>query len=91
MICWSQGGEGTVLEMHDDDRITVRSNRASAPGTRLDGRLPSGRSARLKVARCRADGAAFLIDGKLMDASGPSRDEMARLCRANRSGPPDPT
>lgn len=86
MIRWSQGGEATVVEARGDF-ITVRSTVASAPGSRLDGRLPSGCSARLKVQRCRADGEAFLLDGKLMDASRASRDEIARLSAP--AGAPD--
>src|SRR5262249_49511420 len=68
MMRWSKGGEGAVLSV-DDDRVTVRSTVPAAPGSRLAGALPSGCAVRIKVARCRADAGAFVIEGKLLDAT----------------------
>lgn len=82
MVRWSKGGEAAVVKA-DDDRVTVRSTVASAPGSRIEGALPSGSAVRLKVARCRADGDAFLIEGKLLDATRAVRDEVAALCAAS--------
>lgn len=86
MIRWSKGGEAAVLKA-DDDRATVRSTVASAPGSRIEGALPSGSALRLKVARCRADGAAFVIEGKLLDATRAVRDEVAALTASDRADP----
>jgi hypothetical protein len=86
MIRWSKGGEGAVLRA-DDDRVTVRSTAPAAPGSRLEGALPSGSAVRLKVARCRADGGAFVIEGKLLDATRAVRDEVAELTLGLRSAP----
>jgi len=78
MIRWNKGGEAAVLEAQDD-RVTVRSTIPSAPGSRLDGSLPSGATLRVKVAHCKADGGAFRITGKLLDATRASRTEVAGL------------
>lgn len=77
-IRWNKGGEASVV-MADDDRVTVRSTIPSAPGSRLEGVLPSGGALRLKVARCKAEEGAFRIEGKLLDATRATRDEVAGL------------
>jgi hypothetical protein len=78
MIRWTKGGEAQVLEARDD-QVAVRSTIPSAPGSRIEGALPSGASVRLKVARCRADNGGFRIEGKLLDATRATRDEVAAL------------
>jgi hypothetical protein len=80
-IRWSKGGEASVLQA-DDDKVAVRSTVPSAPGSRLEGALPSGGALRLKVARCKAEDGAFRIEGKLLDATRATRDEVAGLVRA---------
>ena len=86
MIRWTKGGEAAVIEA-DDDRVTVRSTIPSAPGSRIEGLLPSGGPFRLKVARCRAEGGGFRIEGKLLDATRAVRDEVAGLVAAVDPGP----
>ena len=87
-IRWNKGGDAAVLEA-DDDRVTVRSTIPSAPGSRLEGTLPSGSVLRLKVAQCKADSGAFRITGKLLDATRAARDEVAAL-RTPADAPPEP-
>lgn len=77
-IRWNKGGEASVVAA-DDDRVTVRSSIPSAPGSRIEGVLPSGGALRLKVARCKAEDGAFRIEGKLLDATRAARDEVAGL------------
>jgi hypothetical protein len=83
-VTWSRGGEATLVTL-DDDRVTVRSTAPSAPGSRPEGRLASGTAFRMKVARCRRDGDAFVIDGRLLDATRDARVEMAALCAPART------
>jgi hypothetical protein len=71
-------GEATIVAL-DDDRITLRSTIPSAPGSRPEGELESGAKVRVKVASCRRDGEAFLIEGRLLDATRERRAEMQRL------------
>jgi hypothetical protein len=86
MIRWSKGGQASILKA-DDDRVVVRSTVASAPGSRIEGALPSGSAVRLKVARCRAEGEAFVIEGKLLDATRAVRDEVAGLAAGDGANP----
>jgi hypothetical protein len=85
MIRWNKGGEAAVLEA-EDDRVAVRSTIPSAPGSRIEGVLPSGGGVRIKVARCRAEGGAYRIEGKLLDATRAARDEVASLVIAALGG-----
>ena len=85
MIRWTKGGDAQVIEARDD-LVAVRSSIASAPGSRIEGALPSGTAVRLKVARCRADGDRFRIEGKLLDATRAARDEVAALVAAQEAG-----
>lgn len=78
MIRWTKGGEAAVIEARDD-LVTVRSTIPSAPGSRIEGRLPSGSGIRIKVARCKAEEGRFRIEGKLLDATRAVRDETAAL------------
>ncbi|MFO0589709.1 MAG: hypothetical protein U0441_19375 [Polyangiaceae bacterium] len=78
MIRWNKGGEAAVIEA-DDDRVTVRSTIPSAPGSRIEGVMPSGAPIRIKVARCKAEDGAFRIEGKMLDATRAHRDEAATL------------
>lgn len=85
VIRWSKGGEARVVEAADD-RVAVLSTLASAPGARIEGTLPSGGGVRIKVARCRAEGAGFRIEGKLLDATRATRDEVAALAASPAPG-----
>lgn len=78
MIRWARSGEATVLEARDD-HVIVRSTIPSAPGSRIEGALPSGSAVRIKVARCRSGEGAFRIEGKLLDATRALRQEIAAL------------
>ena len=77
-IRWQKAGEADLLAL-DADRATVRSTIPSAPGSRLDGTLASGRSLRLKVHRCRKIDEGFEIEGRLLDATREARAELATL------------
>lgn len=85
MIRWSKGGEAVML-VADDDRVTVRSTIPSAPGSRIEGTMPSGAPIRVKVARCKADDGGFRIEGKMLDATRSHRDEAASLVSGAKDG-----
>lgn len=85
MIRWNKGGEAAVIEAKDD-LVAVRSTIPSAPGSRIEGNLPSGSAVRIKVARCKAEDGAFRIEGKLLDATRAVRDEVAALVAPNAPG-----
>jgi hypothetical protein len=75
-----QGGEAELIAL-SADRITLRATIAKAPGAPLIGSLESGSMLRVKVHRCRRDGAdvAFVMEGRLVDATRQLREELARL------------
>jgi hypothetical protein len=77
-VAWTQGGEATVLSLAGD-RITVQSSVPSAPGSRPEGRIAGGARFWMKVARCRREGEAFVIDGRLLDTTRESRAAIAAL------------
>jgi hypothetical protein len=78
-VSWAKGGEASVIAV-DGDRISVRSTVPAAPGSRPEGVLASGAKLWIKVARCRrVDEAAFVIDGRLLDATRDTRAELQRL------------
>ncbi|MBK8254021.1 MAG: hypothetical protein IPK82_15325 [Polyangiaceae bacterium] len=80
-IRWNKAGTAVVLEAVDD-RVTVLSTIPSAPGSRIEGSVPSGAAVRLKVSRCKAEGEGFRIEGKRLDATRSVRDEVAALIAA---------
>ncbi len=78
-ILWKKGGSGDVAASADD-LTTVRSTIPSAPGSRIEGELAEGGApVRLKVHRCRKDGEAFVIEGRLLDATRELRTALAAL------------
>ncbi|AKT41904.1 hypothetical protein [Chondromyces crocatus] len=83
-VNWTRGGEADLIKV-DDDLVSVRSTRAAAPGTPLDGALTVGsqKPIRLKVARCKREesGSTFVIEGRLIDANREMRTELAGLAR----------
>ena len=80
-VAWTKGGGAEVIAC-DDDRVSLRSTIPSAPGSRLEGALASGTAIKVKVARCRRVDEAFVIDGRLLDATRSMRDEIAAAVRA---------
>lgn len=80
IVRWDKGGEGAFVSI-DDDRVSVRSSKASAPGSPITGQIEGGPKVRIKVARCRAEpsGGAFLIEGRLIDATRQDREAIAGL------------
>ncbi|MFO0755198.1 MAG: hypothetical protein U0359_01800 [Byssovorax sp.] len=78
MIRWQKGGEADLVILVDD-RITLRSTVPSAPGSRPEGALASGSPVKVKVARCRREGEAFVIEGRLLDATRAVRQELLAL------------
>lgn len=81
-LTWSKGG-GADVTLLVDDLITLLSTTPSAPGSRPDGKLASGATARLKVARCRRQDDRFIIEGRLIDTTRETRAELVLLL-----GPP---
>lgn len=81
-VTWSKGGEADLVGL-EGDRVQLRSSVSAAPGTPLEGALASGsgKHFRVKVARCRRDDAAgaFVIEGRVMDATRDLRAELAGL------------
>jgi hypothetical protein len=77
-IVWTKGGEASIVDAAED-RVRLRSTISSAPGSRLDGKLPSGGDVRVKVHRCVRVGEGFEIEGRLLDARREIRDEIAAL------------
>jgi hypothetical protein len=71
-----EDGTTAKLESASGERVRVRSARAGAPGERLQGRLASGTTIRLKVSRCVREGDAFLIEAKLLDATKAVLEEL---------------
>ena len=63
----------------DGERITLSSTIPRAPGGPLDGALESGSRLSIKVASCRKQGAAFTIEGRLVNATRALRAEIAAL------------
>ncbi len=111
MIRWSKQGEARVL-LAKDDRVTVLSTVASAPGSRIEGVMPKGSMIRIKVNRCKLEEGVlsnetptesatttppcddlntvsakrplYRIEGKLLDATRATRDEVLALA-ANKT------
>lgn len=82
-LTWARGGTADFTAA-DDQRVTVRSTHASAPGSRPEGTLEDGRRVRVKVHRCRRvtsddSGDAFEIEGRLIDATRALRDHVTSL------------
>ncbi len=83
-ITWDKGGEADFVSL-DDDLVAVRSSRAAAPGSRIDGAVLARLKIRIKVHRCKREGAdeppRFLIEGRLLEANRAQRDELLRIAR----------
>jgi hypothetical protein len=77
-LTWVQGGEARLVALADD-RVNLVSTISSAPGSRIEARLASGCSVRVKIHRCKRDGEAFAIEGRLIDATRDVRAELLRL------------
>ena len=78
-IVLKKGGSADVVTSVDD-LTTVRSTIPSAPGSRLEGELAGdGDRVWLKVHRCKKDGDAFVIEGRLLDAKRELRGKLAAL------------
>jgi hypothetical protein len=87
-VRWTKGGEGAITAI-DGDRVTAHSTVPSAPGSRLDGALnEGGGSLRIKVARCRRQGEAFTIDGRLIDTTREVRAAIERSMANGETGGP---
>ena len=77
-IRWQKGGEAELVLLVGD-LVTLRSTIPSAPGSRPEATLQSGSAFKVKVARCRRDEAAFLIEGRLIDTTRAVRIELEAL------------
>lgn len=92
LVTWSGGTSRARIILLDDDRVSLLSGRAFAPGSRPEGVLGGGGPLRMKTARCRlatdaerdgvtlpwpAEGnAVFLLEGRLLDASRALRTSL---------------
>lgn len=81
---WAKGGEARIVAL-DDDRIELVSTSSSAPGSRVDGVLPSASTLRVKVHRCRKLAEGYAIEGRTLDLRRGVRAEILLLLAA----PPD--
>lgn len=78
-VAWIKGGGADLLSI-DGERVRLRSTIPSAPGSRIEGAVPgSGTGIRVKVARCRQEEGAFVIEGRLLDATRGVRAELEAL------------
>ena len=84
-VRWQKGGEARFTAA-TDDKVSLLSTLSSAPGSRLDGLLPSGSAVRVKVHRCVRTDDGFAIDGRLLDARREVRDEVAALSARGPAG-----
>jgi hypothetical protein len=78
---WAKGGEAQIVAL-DDDRIDLLSTSSAAPGSRVDGVLPSASTLRVKVHRCRKLAEGFAIEGRTIDIRREVRSEILRLLGA---------
>jgi len=76
-----RGGKAEVVAI-DGDRVKLASDEASAPGSRLMGRLSTGQSLRLKVHRCVKNGERFDIEGRCIDLTRGLREWLAERVSA---------
>jgi hypothetical protein len=85
-VRWDRGGEASVVEadgMHlGKDALTLRSSVPAPPGSRLEGALAGEPPERIKIkvhsSRRQEDG-AFLVAGRLIDATRELRARVAEL------------
>jgi len=74
-----QKGGDADLVLLDGDRVSLRSTQAFAPGAPLVGTLASSSLVRVKVHRCQRRDDAFLVEGRLVDATRELRRELTAL------------
>lgn len=79
-IQWEKGGEARIVRA-DSDFVLLYSSIAGAPGSRLQGTLSTGTGIRVRVSKCRRlqDNPVFRIEGRLLDATRATMNEVARL------------
>jgi hypothetical protein len=75
-ITLTRGGQARLTGL-DGDRGTLDSDTAAAPGSRLSGVLPGGRSICLKVHRCVRVGERFVVEGRFIDLTREMRLRLA--------------
>ncbi|MDI3285549.1 hypothetical protein [Polyangium sp. 15x6] len=73
-----KGGSADLVAL-DGDRVSLRSTEAFAPGAPLAGNLATSSLVRVKVHRCRRQDDAFLVEGRLVDATRRLREELSAL------------
>jgi hypothetical protein len=84
-IRWDKGGEAVVVRV-DGDAVVLRSTIPSPPGSRIEGVLSGAAPARVRVkihSSKRTDGPspAFVLEGRLLDATREVRERLAELAR----------
>lgn len=75
MLTWSKGGSASLIALVDLT-ITLRSSISSPPGSRLEGKLPSGNPLQVKVHGCKREGDSFVLTGRVFNASRAVLDEL---------------
>lgn len=105
-VTWP-GGAGARIVKLEDDRVSLLTARAFAPGSRPEGTLADATAVRVKTARCRRateeeragvvlsggpdPGVVYLLEGRLLDASRALRDRITSDLRAATASDPEPT
>ena len=80
-----KGGSADLVVL-DGDRVSLRSTEAFAPGAPLAGHLETTSLVRVKVHRCRKQDDAFLVEGRLVDATRRLREELSALLASSAGG-----
>lgn len=75
-----RGDEARVVAV-DGERITVHSDRAAAPGSRVEGKA-LGRTYRFKCHRCVRDGDGFMVEGRFIDLTRGQRQALEAALEA---------
>jgi hypothetical protein len=101
-VRWQGGGDAVVVVLHDD-LVTLLTTKPFAPGSRPEGVSGAGATIRVKTARCRRqregehpavvlpatpDGVAYLLEGRLLDASRALRIALSDAL-ASSTHPPE--
>jgi hypothetical protein len=103
-VRWGGGGDAVVVVLHDD-LVTLLTTKPFAPGSRPEGTSATGAAIRVKTARCRRrredehqsvalqvppDGAVYLLEGRLLDASRALRINLSDALASSRETPEKP-
>lgn len=83
-LVWAKGGEASFVRA-DGDSVSLRSTIPSPPGSRIDGTLSSEPRGPVRVkihGSKKQDDGAFILEGRLIDATREVRERIGALARA---------